>query len=60
MPDFGHEWKEGETTAYSTRHLEKRLLKQLKEYAVQKDVSVEWALNEALKIGLAQLMGGLR
>ena len=53
MTDFGYEWRD--TTAYSTRHMPRALLRRLKVLASQTDQSVEHVLNRALDMGITQM-----
>ena len=60
MADFGYSWEKSDTTAYSTRHMPKVLLRRLKVLASQMDQSVEWVLNQSLDLGLVEMERRLR
>jgi len=55
MVNYGYDWENKQTCAYSTRHMPNALLKRLKILATRMDQSQEFVLNQALDLGLGQL-----
>lgn len=53
--DFGYEWDRDQYVHYSTRHMDKTILRRLKVLATQMDESVEYVLNRALDLGITRL-----